>query len=203
MLMMFDRIVALEDIVDKQNKEIIALKIKTQYSYDLTKMNFSNGGTICWNILQHPDTLKIQDYACGKYITVTDDHWNANILFRHETIDENDMICMKFPTDPMKKAMYPIKFKPSEMNVRKYCMLIYELYATKISDLDICIDKNIHGHLTLGQYFIMMRDKKCDCPVVCDEVELGFGKIERSDVDYYLNNKVPFFNIFGFDQEVY
>jgi hypothetical protein len=158
MFMMFERINLLEEIVDKQTKEIELLNNHHNLFYDITKNEFSNGCVIVWNIIEDLDTMQIYKPHCGKKFKPTDEYWNADIIIQKYMFSEKDKIHINLRNNNS------ITFTISEMNFKKYIMMIHELFSNKIKEEDIIILKNelynnnFHEEITWREFALIYRN---------------------------------------------
>jgi len=140
MLMMHDRIVELEKLVDKQAKEIDSLKMKNMpICYDILKNDFTNKASIKWDVRKPIDQSNVIFYNCGRALPMDDNYLNAFVIISDETFDGGETISFHLPLSLFgnDKRIHKIDFVLSDLTVKKLLEAIYEFYHSKVTEDDL------------------------------------------------------------------
>ena len=132
MLMLHDRIVELEKLVDEQRKEIEGLKKKhTPLCYDILKNDFTNGAGIVWDVRKPVEKSNIVFFSCGRKLSIDDNYLDAFVTIGDEGFDGGETISFNLPLFRESGGIHPIKFVLSDLTLRKLLTAIHEFYHSK------------------------------------------------------------------------
>jgi len=156
MFMLYERIVALETLVDQQN-----LKIEKQQAdieklkknqlpirYNISLNEFSDKSRIEWNIKLPIEEAKIVFSDCGRKIPITDLYLDAYITVDDEDVfNGKEVIIIQVPIERGGPGVFEISFILSEMTVRKVMKTIRDFYLGEVTEEQLeSIEQAVYGN---------------------------------------------------------
>ena len=188
MLMMHDRIVELEKLVDEQRKEIEGLKKKhTPLCYDILKNDFTNGAGISWDIRKPIEQCDVVFFNCGRRLPIDDNYLDAFVIISDETFDgREEKMIFKLPLFRECKGIHNIEFLLSDLTVRKLLQAIYEFYHSPVTLDDLDTEghfedyrRKIQENPNMTWIDLMMSNDDDDLEDIFKEVHFCGGDTER------------------------
>ena len=139
-LMLHERIISLEKLVDTQQKEIEFLKIyMSSYSirYNLLENELTNGASILWNIPDGTDCINIIYFDSGRQLEPTKFHFGAHVFVPNETFAYPREITVLLPIERKSHGFIPIKFSIIDLTLKKLLTIIYDFYNKTVLPEDL------------------------------------------------------------------
>ena len=141
-LMLHDRLIVLEKLIDTQQNEIEFAKKymeSNQLRYNLFKNEMTDGATIDWDITKNSSNIKVVYYDSGIELKPTQFHFNASVFFENKTIDPDCSIdiTILFPIDIHSRGFIPVKISTVYLTLEKLLNIIYDFYNKIVLPEDI------------------------------------------------------------------
>ncbi len=150
MLMLHDRIIELEKLVDKQATEINHLrKHQTPLSYNILKNSFTNDASIQWDIRRPVNEAEIIFHGCGYTEPIGDVYLDSHVIIDTDIFEPGEKMAFNLPIFRECSGMHKIEFVLSELKLRVLLQSIHDFYHSQVTNEQLEALDNILNETSL------------------------------------------------------
>lgn len=125
--------------IQKLEADVEELRAVHGLRYNLTTNEFSNNGSLLWNVCEPLEKAKIVFHDSGHERPINNEYWQAMIIDDMNLYDPKDNIIVLLPIEQDGHGIFPINFTARDLNVKNLLRAIYNFYQQSITKDDIQI----------------------------------------------------------------